>query len=147
MGKDWLPHTGSLVVCSGPEFGSSILQSSGHCSVTLWPDPSPMLTIYLLPHQQHPTFIPWWQQGRVRHGSGSHFLEWVPYYLQPLICSGFLLYRVCSHTLLCSAFLSILCMCQGFWEPRCFPSTGVEDVLNLSEIKVSRPCRELASWY
>lgn len=40
-----------------------------------------------------------------------------------------------------------VCVCQGFCEPLCFPSTGVGNELNLGEIKVSRPHRELASWY
>lgn len=35
----------------------------------------------------------------------------------------------------------------GFCETHCFPSTGVRDELNLSNIKVSRPHRELASCY
>lgn len=81
----------------------------------------------------------------MRHVPGSHFLEPLTYSLSFARASCFT--EPSQHTLLRSAFLSILCMGQGFWKPRYFPSTGVEDALNLSEIKVSRPHRELASCY
>lgn len=39
----------------------------------------------------------------------------------------------------------LVCVCHGFCEPLCFPSAGVGNELNLSQIKVLRPLRGLTS--
>lgn len=76
---------------------------------------------------------------------GSHFLEWVPYYLQPPIASGFQVYGAYSLGLLPSASPLTLRVCHRFCELLCFPSAGVGNELYLSQIKVSRPLRGLTS--
>lgn len=80
VGKDRLLHTGSLVVCSGPESGNSLLQTSHHDARLCFM--SPGLTLHswcplASPHQQHQAFLPGSQWGRVRCGPGYHFLKWV----------------------------------------------------------------------
>lgn len=133
MGKNWLSHTGSLVVCSGPESGSSLLQTSGHvaclCSVTLGFTRADHLPS---PSSAAPSF-----HSMVAAGQAEMW-SWLslPYYFQPLICSGFLVCRGWSHMSLRSASLLALCACQGFCEPHWSPPTGVGDALNLSEMKV-----------